>query len=56
MKEDWQVTSVSLSNAQKKSLLTTTEHNVTMACPNRPMEQLAPSREISDGESNLVAR
>ena len=31
-------------------------HNRTMACPNRPMEQLVPSGEISDGESNLVAR
>ena len=27
-----------------------------MACPNWPMEQLVPSGEISDGESNLVAR
>ena len=31
-------------------------HHRTMACPNRPMEQLVPSGEISDGESNLVAR
>ena len=31
-------------------------HHRTMACHNRPMEQLVPSGEISDGESNLVAR
>ena len=31
-------------------------HHRTMACPNRPMEQLVPCGEISDGESNLMAR
>ena len=31
-------------------------HHRTMASPNRPMEQLVPSGEISDGESNLVTR
>ena len=31
-------------------------HHQTVACANRPMEQLVPSGEISDGESNLVAR
>ena len=31
-------------------------HHRTMACPKRPMEQLVPSGEISDGKSNLEAR